>query len=144
VLADFGGDGDLDIAVSNRFSYEVIVLPNNGSGSFGFGQSFATAERPVMIAGGDVDGDGDIDLAVADLQGLKGAVGVMLNECGSGPEPCPADLAEPFDTLNFFDLSAYLSLYNAQDPAADLAAPLGVLNFFDLSEYLSLYNAGCP
>jgi hypothetical protein len=46
--------------------------------------------------------------------------------------------------LNFFDLSAYLALFNAQDPAADLAAPFGVFNFFDLSAYLDLYNAGCP
>ena len=46
--------------------------------------------------------------------------------------------------LNFFDLSAYLTSYNAGDPAADLAAPFGVLNFFDLSAYLTLYNAGCP
>lgn len=55
-----------------------------------------------------------------------------------------ADLAAPFDVLNFFDLAAYLSLFNAGDPAADLAAPFGTLNFFDLSTYLSLYNAGCP
>lgn len=56
----------------------------------------------------------------------------------------PADLAAPFGTLNFFDLSAYLALFNAGDPAADLAAPFGTLNFFDLSAYLSTFNAGCP
>jgi len=56
----------------------------------------------------------------------------------------PADIAEPFDTLNFFDIAAYIGLYNAGDPAADLAAPFGSLNFFDISEYISLYNAGCP
>lgn len=62
-----------------------------------------------------------------------------------GPSGCsPADLAEPFGVLNFFDLSTYLTLYNLGDPAADLAAPFGVLNFFDLSQYLTFYNAGCP
>ena len=55
-----------------------------------------------------------------------------------------ADLAEPYGTLNFFDLAAYLTLFNANDPAADLAAPFGTLNFFDISAYLALYNAGCP
>ena len=61
------------------------------------------------------------------------------------PAGCSAaDLAEPFDALNFFDVAAYLALFNAGDPAADLAAPFGTLNFFDLSTYLSLYNAGCP
>jgi glucose/arabinose dehydrogenase/uncharacterized protein (DUF433 family) len=55
-----------------------------------------------------------------------------------------ADLAEPYGSLNFFDVAAYLALYNANDPAADLAAPFGTLNFFDISAYLSAYNAGCP
>jgi hypothetical protein len=62
-----------------------------------------------------------------------------------GPVPCnAADLAAPFGTLNFFDLSTYLGLFNAGDPAADLAAPFGILNFFDLSTYLGIFNAGCP
>ncbi len=60
------------------------------------------------------------------------------------PGCSPADLAEPFGILNFFDLAAYLALFNAGDPAADLAAPFGTLNFFDLSAYLALYNQGCP
>lgn len=62
----------------------------------------------------------------------------------TNPGCSPADLAEPHGVLNFFDLSAYLALYNTQDPAADLAAPYGVFNFFDLSAYLAAYNAGCP
>jgi hypothetical protein len=57
---------------------------------------------------------------------------------------CQADLAAPFGVLNFFDLAAYIALYNAMDPAADLAAPFGTLNFFDISTYIALYNAGCP
>lgn len=59
-------------------------------------------------------------------------------------DACAADLAEPFGELNFFDLAAYLALFNDQDPAADLAAPTGVFNFFDLASYLANYNAGCP
>jgi len=39
-------------------------------------------------------------------------------------QPCPADLAPPFGSLNIFDIQAYIGLYNAQDPAADLAADL--------------------
>lgn len=60
------------------------------------------------------------------------------------PQSCPADLAEPFGSLNFFDVAAYLALYNSQDPAADLAEPFGALNFFDIASYLSLYYLGCP
>lgn len=62
----------------------------------------------------------------------------------SNPGCSPADLAAPFGTLNFFDIAAYIALFNAGDPAADLAAPFGVLNFFDLSTYIGLFNQGCP
>ena len=58
--------------------------------------------------------------------------------------PCPADLAEPFGTLNIFDLQAYIGLYNSQDPSADLAEPFGSFNIFDLQAYIGLYNQGCP
>lgn len=69
------------------------------------------------------------------------AAWVEDNLIGGG---CVADLAEPFGTINFFDLLAYVSLFNAGDLAADLAAPFGSLNFFDLSAFLSEFNAGCP
>ncbi|MFK7883672.1 MAG: GC-type dockerin domain-anchored protein [Phycisphaerales bacterium] len=56
---------------------------------------------------------------------------------------CPADVASPFGTLNFFDISAYIGLYNSGVPAADYNAD-GLLNFFDISAFIALYNAGCP
>ncbi len=55
-----------------------------------------------------------------------------------------ADLAEPYGTLNFFDLAAYMALFTTQNPAADLAAPFGEFNFFDVAAYLGVFNAGCP
>lgn len=86
--------------------------------------------------------------AQASLVGVVGAAGtwdaVSLALDDQPNAGCPADLAEPFGQLNFFDLAAYLSMYNAQEPGADLAEPFGVWNFFDLAAYLTLYNAGCP
>lgn len=58
--------------------------------------------------------------------------------------PCPADIAAPIGTVNFFDLLAFISSFNAGDPAADLAAPFGKLNFFDLTAYLAGFNTPCP
>ena len=55
----------------------------------------------------------------------------------------PADLAEPFGSLDFFDVLAYLAQFDAQDPAADLAPPAGQFDFFDVLEYLSAFDAGC-
>ncbi len=57
---------------------------------------------------------------------------------------CPADLAEPFGTLNFFDIAAFIAFFNAGDPSADLAEPFGTLNFFDIAGYIALFNTGCP
>jgi hypothetical protein len=56
---------------------------------------------------------------------------------------CPADIAAPCGgTLNFFDITQYLSRYSALDPRADLNGD-GVFNFFDVSLYLQSYNQGC-
>jgi hypothetical protein len=55
---------------------------------------------------------------------------------------CPSDYAAPVCVLNFFDVSAFLSLFNAQDPLADLNGD-GAHNFFDVSIFLSEYSAGC-
>jgi hypothetical protein len=57
---------------------------------------------------------------------------------------CVADLVHPWDMLDLADLSSYVVLSHAADPAADLAEPFGILNFFDLAAYLAAFNAGCP
>ncbi len=54
-----------------------------------------------------------------------------------------ADFAAPFGELNFFDVSAFLSAYNAQESSADMNGD-GVFNFFDVSEFLTQFSAGCP
>lgn len=67
----------------------------------------------------------------------------IVNADGTlGDAGCAADITGD-GTLNFFDVSGYLDLYNAGDPAADITGD-GNLNFFDVSGYLDLYNAGCP
>jgi hypothetical protein len=55
---------------------------------------------------------------------------------------CPADLTGD-GSLDFFDVSAFLAAYNAQDPAADFTGD-GMFDFFDVSAFLSAFNAGCP
>lgn len=47
------------------------------------------------------------------------------------------------DTRNFFDVSAFLMLYNSNDPKADMNGD-GALNFFDVSAFLTAFNADCP
>jgi hypothetical protein len=72
---------------------------------------------------------------------VEAAVDDLRIESASCPGGQTADLAEPFGQFNFFDVAAYLALYNDQDAAADYDGN-GVLNFFDLGAFLDLYNAG--
>jgi endonuclease I len=56
---------------------------------------------------------------------------------------CPADLAEPFGTLNFFDVLAFLTAFGQQDSLADFNGDQ-VINFNDAVLFLNQFNAGCP
>lgn len=66
------------------------------------------------------------------------AVRALLPQCS------PADLAEPFGTLDFSDVIAFLSAFGAMDPPADLASPFGVFDFSDVLSFLTAYGEGCP
>lgn len=71
--------------------------------------------------------------------------GLMLSpiEISYAPLLCsPADLNDD-GTLNFFDVSAFLSAFGAMEIDADFTGD-GVYNFFDVSAFLSAYAAGCP
>ncbi|CAN0553040.1 unnamed protein product, partial [Laminaria digitata] len=55
---------------------------------------------------------------------------------------CPADLNGD-GSLDFFDVFAFLTAYNAMDPVVGFTAD-GVFNFFDVSAFLAAFGAGCP
>ena len=68
-IADFDGDGNLDIAVSENFDQlnngghaEVFFIYGNGQGGFSGGLSFQV--DGTALAAGDFDNDGQTDLAV--------------------------------------------------------------------------------
>ena len=61
----------------------------------------------------------------------------------SGQLACsPADLTGD-GVLDFFDVSAFLTAFNNNEPIADFTND-GIYNFFDISFFLSTFNAGCP
>lgn len=115
-----------------------IADPANPGQNF---QSFVFQDRDAnaFLAARDLDqtdgvGGGNADtVTAADRAALEALVGPC-------DDVCPADLAEPIGQLNIFDVLAYLSLFDSQDPAADLAAPMGEFNIFDVLEYLSLFD----
>ena len=74
-LADYDGDGDLDIAHSNYDSQNLVVLINNGAGAFGGSTSYSTLGSADAIEAADFTGDGAPDIVL----GGSGFVRLMVN-----------------------------------------------------------------
>jgi hypothetical protein len=82
-VADFDGDARLDIAVPNRASNELAILPGEPDGSFGAPETFPTGGfGPVGVAVGDFDSDGNPDLAIANYS--SNTIGILLNALAPG------------------------------------------------------------
>ncbi len=65
-LADFNGDGALDVAVANSDSDNVSVLFGVGDGTFESSINHPAGSGifgPQGVVAADLDGDGDVDLA---------------------------------------------------------------------------------
>jgi len=56
--------------------------------------------------------------------------------------PCTPDFNND-GSLNFLDISAFITALDSQDPTADINAD-GRWNFFDISTFLTLFAQGCP
>jgi hypothetical protein len=96
-VADFNGDGILDLAVSNMDANNVTVLLGTGDGSFLAGVDFPAGVTPVSVVAGDFDGDGRPDLAVANQN--ANAVTVLVNTAAPGTAilaPSSFQTAGPF------------------------------------------------
>jgi len=78
-VADFNGDGKLDLAVTN-YSYQTVsILLGNGDGTFQTAATYATGVNPLALAVGDFNGDGIPDLAVLN-SGSSGMVSILLGK----------------------------------------------------------------
>jgi hypothetical protein len=85
-IADFNGDGNLDVVVANSDSNTVTILLGDGSGFLGSNATFQVGTGPSSLAVGDFDGDGKPDLAV----GCKRGATLSLLLSNSAPITRPA------------------------------------------------------
>jgi hypothetical protein len=101
-VADFNGDGRLDLAVANQLTNNVSVLLGNGDGTFRPPVNYPAGSLAREVAAGDLNGDGKIDLVVAN-QGAN-TVSVLLGNgdgtfrpggtFATGPDPTSIALAD--------------------------------------------------
>ena len=92
-VADFNGDGKLDIAATDYNGGVVQLFNGDGAGNFTVGSVFNTdlaSNAPYGIVVGDFNKDGHPDLAIANYNGLD--VAILLND-GSGNFPVPVPVA---------------------------------------------------
>ena len=83
-LADFNGDGFLDIAACNYgdSTSTIGVLLGNGNGTFKPVSNIVTLYRPHVCTAADIDGDGKMDILAGEYSG-SGKVGLLLGN-GNG------------------------------------------------------------
>jgi len=62
--ADFNGDGNLDLAITNELTGESPVVLGYGHGAFSRAGALYTSGFPMGLAVGDFNGDGKLDAAV--------------------------------------------------------------------------------
>jgi len=125
-VADFNLDGKLDIAVTNAEDNNVLILLNNGNGTFVSAPSgpIATGARPVSVVAADFNGDGRPDLAVANL--LSSTVSIFLGN-GTGA----------FQLVKELHTGRYPSAISARDFDNDGKPDVAVVN--QLSEIVSVF-----
>ena len=85
-VADFNGDGVLDIAAGNAGDSTISVFVGNGDGTFQSQKVYPAGTMPLWEASGDFNGDGKLDLAVSG----EGSTSVLLGN-GDGTFQAPLE-----------------------------------------------------
>lgn len=104
-VADFNGDGKLDIAATDSEAGVVQIFLGNGDGTFSIGGAYPTdageGPYPQNVVTGDFNHDGVIDLAIANED--TGSVGVLL---GNGDGTFAVAISNPTPGYSPYTITA--------------------------------------
>ncbi|HZH32562.1 MAG TPA: FG-GAP-like repeat-containing protein [Pyrinomonadaceae bacterium] len=109
-VADFNGDGQLDVVVVSSAINNAALLLGDGTGNFGPASSFFAATAPFHVVASDFNGDGRPDLAVTSPNHRR--VSILLNN-GAGGFGQPVEFTTEVTALVAGDFN--------QDGKADVA-----------------------
>jgi VCBS repeat protein len=124
-VADFNGDGHLDLAVALYDTNQVVVLQGNGDGTFQPPAVYGTGINPSVIAVADFNGDGAPDMVISD-NGDNTVSELLNNNDGSGT-------FQPYTSITVGTRTEMTGFVAAgdfnQDGAPDIAVTVPNLSF---------------
>ena len=138
-IADYNGDGRLDLALSLGWGSEGLMEIRNGNGDGTFGPLVLYLKPPDTssisggrIAAADFNADGKADIALGWI-GASAGLAVLRNSTGTAPPPTPsapsllspaagASVAQPV-TLDWTDVNHAVSYEVQVDNSSTLSAP---------------------
>ena len=136
-------DGKLKTAIG--VPAEVTMIQTSAEGVVDPVQVLVGNAEPASFVKAASSNDGVVIVWQVDGPQLEDKlVAQRVNRHGQlgGDNLCPADLTGD-QSLDFFDVSAFLNAFNAMNPIADFTGD-GSYDFFDVSAFLSAFSAGCP
>jgi len=163
LYADNAGEIGAMVAQRTFLPGEFAVAPTGGhvfSGHFEWNEELATFELdpPMRMDGGQsywIGIMGQTELGWS-YDALSGNDRIMYSNADGtdfwdqndtdmafrllGEVAPPADLAEPYGTLDFTDVVAFLGAFSLGGSAADLAPPTGVLDYSDVVAFLTSFG----
>lgn len=122
VVADFNGDGNLDLALPDAAANAVLVLLGSGDGTFQNQLSYGSLQLPFALVAADFNGDGILDLVAEALTNRPNSfnVAILLGNA-DGTFQAPVTVATLTGTSKSFGTNLFVTDFN-RDGKFDVAA----------------------
>ncbi len=131
VVADFNGDGKMDLAIADYIAGNVAILLGKGDGTFQPPITYPADSGPFSLVAADFNGDGKMDLAVANFN--SNDVSILFGN-GDGTFGAPQNIG-----VGNGPVSIAKGDFNG-DGKTDLV----VANFYDNTISTLMNVTGCP